>query len=487
MCSETKPPHAIMICYPLQGHINPFINLAMKLASNGFTITFVHTEYVHQQITKAQSEETTDDQVDIFCEARKSGLDIKYTTLSDGLPLDFNRSLNFYQYLESVHNDFPSVVDEFVGNLIDSGHSCSSSETFLIADTFQSWPGTVSRKYNLVYVSLWTQPASIFTLYYHLDLLKEHGHVPFRGDHDEIISCIPGMKPTKMKDLMSFIRHPDLSPIMQLVHKIVFQAFEDVKKANFILYNTMEELEPEILSALNKKQPGFAIGPLCSTDFTNNLVSRSLWSESDCTQWLGSKNKGSVLYVSFGSLAQLDEHVFVEIAHGLLLSEMNFIWVLRPGIVKSENDIASLYTKLANDSEGRGLMVPWCRQNDVLSHHAIGGFLTHCGWNSILESMWWGVPMICSPFFGDQLTNRKLVVDDLKIGINLCDGEVITREEVAEKIKHLMTEKSCDGLFKEVQQVKKILVDAMSENGSSQENIQLFIKDLKDEMHKRCQ
>ncbi|KAG9134582.1 hypothetical protein Leryth_000906 [Lithospermum erythrorhizon] len=287
-----------------------------------------------------------------------------------------------------------------------------------------------------------------------------------------------------MKDFMSFFLDSDLSTI---VHKIFFQAFEDVKKADLILYNTVEEFEHEILSALSQKQPGFAIGPLCATVLTNNRVSRSLWSESDCSHWLASMNPGSVLYVSFGSLAQLDEHVFVEIAQGLLLSKMNFLWALRPGIVKSENDLKSECAKLSDDSEGRGLIVPWCPQNDVLSHHAIGGFLTHCGWNSILESIWWRVPMICYPLLGDQLTNRKLVVDDWKIGINLSDGEIVSREEVAEKVKRLMSEKSSDGLRKEVQQVKKILDDAIAQKGSSQENIKSFVRELKAEMHKPWQ
>lgn len=167
---RTENPHAILIPVPLQGHIIPAVVLAVKLASKGFTITFINTESIHHSITKSLSHSSTNE--DIFLEARKSGLDIRYATVTDGLPLGFDRSLNHDQFIECLFHEFPAHVDEIVGNLVKHDPSISC----LIADTFHSWALMISNKYKLVNISFWTEPALVLTLYYHLDLLKKNGH-----------------------------------------------------------------------------------------------------------------------------------------------------------------------------------------------------------------------------------------------------------------------------------------------------------------------
>ncbi|KAK6231635.1 hypothetical protein SCA6_001708 [Theobroma cacao] len=465
-----QKPHAIMIAYPLQGHVIPSVQLAMKLASKGFTITFVNTQSIHHQITKSHPNTTTSDAEDIFTEARKSGLDIRYNVVSDGFPLEFDRSLNHDQFLEGVLHVMSAHIDELVANTIKT----NPPPTCLIADTFFVWSSMISNKYNLVNVSFWTEPALVFTLYYHLELLRSNGHFASIDNRDDVIDYIPGVRAVEPKDLMSYLQASDISTV---VHRIIFKAFEDVKKADFIICNTVQELEHETISALNKKQPTYAIGPIFPTGFTKSVVATSLWSESDCTQWLDTKRKGSVLYISFGSYAHASKNDIAEIAHGLLLSGVSFIWVLRPDIVSSgETDF--LPVGFEENIKGTGMIVPWCCQIAVISHPAVGGFLTHCGWNSILESVWCTVPLICFPLLTDQFTNRKLAVDDWKIGLNLSDKKQINRDEVVEKIHRLISRKSGDDLRKNIKEVKKKLENALSTVGSSEENFNQFICDV---------
>lgn len=171
--------HAIMIALPLQGHLSPFVDLAMKLASKGITVTFVHTEHAHHQITRSDS--AGSNQVDIFSAARASSsslaLDIRYATISDGFPLDFDRDSNSVEYWESLVRDFPSLVAECVGDVIAS----SDLPAFLVADTFAAWPAMVAGKYNLVNVSFWTQPATEFAIDYYRHLLVQNAHYPPKG------------------------------------------------------------------------------------------------------------------------------------------------------------------------------------------------------------------------------------------------------------------------------------------------------------------
>lgn len=169
--------HAIMVGFCYQGHITPFINLAMKLASNGCTVTFAHTESIHYMLSKADAGNAD---ADPFLGARESGLDIRYATVSDGLPVDFDRILYFDDHWDSIHRHFPSRVDELVGDVMNSDEA-SSFVHFLVADTFYSWPSSIAEKYKILNVSFWTEPALVFAIDYHLGLLRERGYFPIKG------------------------------------------------------------------------------------------------------------------------------------------------------------------------------------------------------------------------------------------------------------------------------------------------------------------
>ncbi|KAL6574865.1 hypothetical protein OROMI_012150 [Orobanche minor] len=477
MTGTQQKPHAIMIPYPYQGHINPFVHLAVKLASQGFTITFVNTQSVDRRISRAQSAAGCEGAADIFAGARDSGLDIRYATVSDGFPIGFDRSLNHDRFVEGLIRDFCDYVGELLARLAFS----DPPVTCLIADTFYVWASAVAGKHNLVTVSFWTEPALVLSLYYHLDLLKTNGHFGAKGKREDMIDYIPGVGTIKPTDLTSYLQADDIQTV---VHRVIYRAFDDVKKADIIICNTVQELEFDTLLALQKKQPIYAIGPIVS-GFTNQTVTTSLWTESDCTSWLDGKPNGSVLYVSFGSHAHTTSKEDIwEIAHGLLTSGVNFLWVIRPDIVNpGETDF--LPHGFENSIRGRGLIVQWCSQIKVISHRAIGGFLSHCGWNSVLESISCKVPLICFPLFTDQFTNRKLVVSDWKIGINLCDRSSITREEVEEKIKFVMSEGTSKELRKAIKEVSMKMENAWTIDGSSGRNFNQFIENLKAQISKK--
>ncbi|XP_015898468.3 UDP-glycosyltransferase 86A1 [Ziziphus jujuba] len=470
-------PHAIMFPLCFQGHIIPTVHLALKLASKGFTITFINTESTHHQIIKSRPQDDDNDEQDIFAGARKSGLDIRYKTMTDGFPLSFNRILNLGQFCVGLLHVFPVHVDEIVGNIVGDDPSVSC----LIADTFYPWPSTIAKKYNLVHISFWTEPVLVFTLYYHVDLLVINGHFASHDNREDTIDYIPGVQAIEPKDLISYLQQTDVSTA---TYELIFKAFESVKKADYILCNTVEELEPHAISGIREKQPIYAIGPLFSIIGQNgSIVATSLRSQSDCKQWLDTKPHGSVLYISFGSLAPLNELDVEEIAQGLLLSKVSFVWVLRPDSV-SYSESYVLPVGFEDEIKDRGLIVPWCNQIEVISHPAVGGFLTHCGWNSILESIWYGVPMLCFPIFTDQPTNRKIVVDDWKVGLNLCDKKPLTRLEVGEKINRLMSGKSAEELREEMKKVKEIVENAADKDGLSEKAICEFICQVKAKIDK---
>nr|AYC63490.1 UDP-glycosyltransferase [Scoparia dulcis] len=467
--SERRKAHAIVFPVPYQGHINPMINLTLKLASKGITVTFVHTEFVHNTLVKAQKHNMAQE-VDIFSDARASGLDIRYTTISDGYPLDFDRDLRFEEFWCGVMRDFPARVSDFVEKMIKSD---PSSAYFLVADTWFHWLPSIAKKYNIASVSFWTQPALVFSMIYHLDLLKQNGHLSLKGDVEEEINYLPGVESINTRDIMAYLKIERKEIAM---YENVFLIFEDAKETDFVLHNTVQELESRTLSALNESLPNYAIGPVNFFQAPSSAASKSLRSESDCNKWLDSKPPGSVLYVSFGSLVQMNKQMVEEVAYGLLQSEVNFIWVVRSSILGSESDI--LPVGFEDETKDRGLIVPWCNQIEVLSHPAVAGFLTHCGWNSTLESMWCGVPMICYPIYFEQPTNKKLVVEEWKIGISLSDGPAVNREEVSEKIRSIISGDTSELLKKQIKKIQSILRNAVDSDGSSEKNFDKFVEDL---------
>lgn len=161
--SESNNPkaHALVFPYPYQGHITPTINLAEKLASGGFAVTFVLPEFL-------QSHQT---------ESRNGG--VRFAAISDRFSKEFNRDLNFEEYWESMIADFPARVDEFVGTV--KGPDETATEFFLVADTLYTWPAEIATKHGLVNVSFWTAPALVFNIGDNLDLLRRNGHYPYKG------------------------------------------------------------------------------------------------------------------------------------------------------------------------------------------------------------------------------------------------------------------------------------------------------------------
>ncbi|QHO16915.1 7-deoxyloganetin glucosyltransferase [Arachis hypogaea] len=164
--------------------------------------------------------------------------------------------------------------------------------------------------------------------------------------------------------------------------------------------------------------------------------------DNKCLEWLDKRDRGSVVYVNFGSLVIMTPKQLSEFAWGLVNSKYHFLWVIRPNLVHDNNNngdgkLSDEYVNVIERCE-RGLVLGWCQQEKVLCHASIGGFLTHCGWNSTLESICEGVLMACWPFFAEQQTNSFYACKKWGIGIGMeieCD---VKREQVEGLVRELM-------------------------------------------------
>ncbi|KAL2932180.1 UDP-glycosyltransferase 86A1, partial [Bienertia sinuspersici] len=447
-------PHAIVVALALQGHVNPTIQLALKLASKGLSITFINFEHIHYQITLSNPT-CCDNKNDIFFEARTklSSLEIEYLTVSDGLPLEFDRLSNPQQSIGATIHCLPAHMEVAVSKIMKS----RPSTCCLIADAYSVWAPKLANKFRLLHASFWTEAAMVLDYGFHIDLLKENGHVgPGSSTRKDVIDYIPGIPSIKRKDLISFLHEENLT---SMEHQYIVKVMDYTKGADFILGNNIQELEAQSIEAIEAQTPFYAIGPLFPHGFTKSPIATSLWAESDCTHWLDSRPTKSILYISFGSCAQVTKDELEEIAYGIKLSGVNFIWVIRANMVGSDDPD----------------LLPVGFKDEVCDR---GGFLTHCGWNSTLESIWCQIPLICFPLVSDQFTNQKLIVDDWKIGCNLCEEKPLKRDEVQQKIKDLIGGQMGDELNATIKGIKRLLDTTITTDGFSEKNANNFIKDL---------
>lgn len=242
--------------------------------------------------------------------------------------------------------------------------------------------------------------------------------------------------------------------------------------ANGILVNTFSALEPEILAALNSGQvvpglpPVIALGPFSPTRKPPSLPSPAM-------RWLDEQPEKSVVYVSFGNRSAMLREQIRELAAGLEMSSWRFLWVVKNAKVDREEkaEVGELLGEgYARRVEERGLVVKeWVEQAAVLGHRAVGGFFSHCGWNSVTESAAAGVRMLAWPRLGDQRVNAALVA---RSGLGIwpeewaweADEAVVTGEEISGKVRELMG----DGRLEETAaELRAEAAAAVREGGSS--------------------
>ncbi|KAJ8747349.1 hypothetical protein K2173_012929 [Erythroxylum novogranatense] len=240
--------------------------------------------------------------------------------------------------------------------------------------------------------------------------------------------------PLKVKDLPVFdTKKPE--KFYQLVDRIV----NETKASSGIIWNTFQELEESALTKLGEELTTrmYPIGPF--HNYCPASSSSLLEQDRSSIAWLNKQEPRSVVYVSFGSIAAISEANFLEIAWGPANSRHPFLWVVRSGFVRGNKWLEKLPDRFLEDLNGRGHIVKWAPQLEVLTHPAVAVFWTHSGWNSTLESIYEGVPMMCTPCSGDQKVNARYVSDVWGVGVQVENG--LDREKIGRSIRRLMVEK----------------------------------------------
>ena len=346
----------------------------------------------------------------------------------------------------------------------------------LVLDPFSSDGLYVAKELNVspyIFVPL---NALVLSLLLHFPKLDETVSCEFR-DLTEPVK-LPGCIPIHGRDLVSSIQDRTTE-----WYKLFLRITKRLRLAEGIMFNTFTELEGSAIKALGEEAeagnlPLYPIGPIIQSGSTNQVDG----SESESLKWLDNQPSGSVLFVCFGSGGTLSVDQMNELALGLEMSRQKFLWVVRSPNNESANasylsdqsldksPLAFLPKGFIERTKEQGLVVPsWAPQAQVLCHGSTGGFLSHCGWSSTLESIMQGIPLIAWPLHAEQRMNAVLLVEDLKVAFRPSVNEkgLVDREEIAKIVKGLMVGEEGKKVQNRMKEVKIVAEKALSTNGSS--------------------
>ncbi|XP_054807253.1 UDP-glycosyltransferase 88F5-like [Prosopis cineraria] len=254
-------------------------------------------------------------------------------------------------------------------------------------------------------------------------------------------------------------------------------------KSKGLIVNTFNFLEPRTVQAItdgdcvpnDQTPPIFCIGPLI-TSAKDHAIARSTsdYDEaSDCMVWLDKQPSESVVFLCFGSKGVFSEAQIKEIAIGLERSRHRFLWVVKsPQGLNTEPKLDELLPHgFLERIKEKGLVVKsWAPQNAILRHESVGGFVTHCGWNSALEAVSYGVPMVAWPLYAEQHMNSVILVKEMKVAIAARDGSregLVSSDEVERRVRQLMEMEEGKVMRCRILEMKAMAIKAWCSGGSS--------------------
>ncbi|XP_052180295.1 7-deoxyloganetic acid glucosyltransferase-like [Diospyros lotus] len=461
-------PHVLIFPIPVQGHVNSMLRLAELLCAANLRVTFLISDFA---LARLQAHSNAQSRLSLYP-------DFSFTTISDGLPADHPRAGDrAMEVVMSLRETGRAKLREIMMRLLPV--------TCVIGDGGYSFAADVADEFGIPFMSFRTVGTCCFWAHFCVPDIIQAGELPFNGSSDyEMdlpVTTVPGMEGfLRRRDLPGFCRTEDPSdPLLQYIQ---FETRQSTR-AKAVILNTFEDLEGPILSQTRSQIPNlFTIGPLHShlkarlDGAATPQSSTSFWEEDwSCMKWLDAQPPKSVLYVSFGSITVLTKDQFMEFWHGLVNSRQRFLWVIRPESVSGGGQ-GNIPAELLEGTRERGCMVGWAPQEAVLSHQAVGGFWTHSGWNSTMESIAAGVPMICWPYFADQMINSRFVGEVWKLGLDMKD--LCDREVVEKMIRDLMEVRK-EEFVESANRMAELARKAIGDGGSSFRNLDRLVEAIR--------
>lgn len=483
MCSH-DPLHFVVIPFMAQGHMIPLVDISRILSQRqGVTVSIITTTQNVAKIKTSLSSSSLFPTINI--------VEVKFPSQQAGLPegcesVDMLASMGDLVKFFDAANSLEEQVEKAMEKMVQPRPSC------IIGDMSLPFTSRLAKKLKIP--KLLFHGFSCFSLMC-IQVVRQSGILKVIESNDEYFEL------PSLPDRVEFTK-PQVS-VLQPIEGNMKESTEKIIEADNdsygVIVNSFEELEVDYAREYRQARAGkvWCVGPvsLCNKlglDKAKRGDKASI-GQDQCLQWLDSQERGSVLYVCLGSLCNLPLAQLKELGLGLEESNKPFIWVIREW--GQHGDLAKWMQQSGFEEriKDRGLVIKgWAPQVFILSHASIGGFLSHCGWNSTLEGITAGVPLLTWPLFAEQFLNEKLVVQILKAGLKIGVekssmkygkeeeiGVMVSRESVRKAVDELMGDsEEAEDRRRKVKELSELANKALEEGGSSDSNITLLIQDI---------
>ena len=369
-------------------------------------------------------------------------------------------------------------VRDAVGEITSSG---SSRLGGFVLDMFCTHIIDVADEFGVPSYIFYTSGAASMSFNFHVQFLCDNEGldlIQFKSSDAELE--IPSyVNPVPRKVFPSVMFDQDGGAAGMLLNLV-----RTLRQVKGIMVNTFVELESHAIQSFSGTTlpPVYSVGPILSTQ-------AECVDASAIMSWLDDQPPSSVIFLCFGSWGSFGGDQVKEIANGLERSGHRFLWSLRqppPTKMGSPSDYVNVEEVLPEGFLDRtiknGKVIGWAPQVTVLAHSAIGGFVSHCGWNSTLESIWYAVPMATWPLFADQQLNAFQLVKDLGLAVEIKmdyhrdNDYIVSAQEIEIGLNNLVN--MDNKMRKNIEEMKRISRKVMIEGGSSHSSLGKFIEDM---------
>ncbi|KAJ7953972.1 UDP-glycosyltransferase [Quillaja saponaria] len=455
--ANTKQPHIFIFPYPAQGHILPMLDLTHQLALSGLSITVLVTPKNLPTLNSLLS----------------------IHPLIQTLVLPFPSHPKLPAGVENVREvgsfgNIPIInaLSKLQDPIIQWFTSHPSPPVAIISDFFLGWTSKIANQLGIPRFAFYSSGAFLASVLNHswqnMKTVRSKAIVDF--------SDLPGVPSFKNEHLPSTIRlYRESDPDWEFV--------KDSSIANIFgwgcVFNSFEALEDPYLDYLTRTlghQRVYGVGPL-SLIGTQMVAPNPHPGSINVLTWLDGCPDGSVLYVCFGSQKLLNREQMEGLANGLERSGIRFVWVVKTGTAQEEAEV--IPDGFEDRVSGHGLVIKgWVQQVLILGHRAVGGFLSHCGWNSVLEGIVGGAMIIGWPMEADQFVNARLLVEDLGVAVRVCEGGETVPDSIklGYEIAQAMSEKSPQKV--RAKKLRDEAIAAVNYGGSSSRALNGLVKEL---------
>ncbi|XP_043690507.1 UDP-glycosyltransferase 88F3-like [Telopea speciosissima] len=348
--------------------------------------------------------------------------------------------------------------------------SNSSSIAALVIDFFCNSAFPIAADLNIPLYNYVPSGASGLSVFLYLPTIHNQTDKSLRelGNTNLDIPGLPSIRAAQMPQVLLDRNNEFYDDMLDLSNHLT--------KSRGIISNTFEALEPRVIEAVREQMPAFfCIGPLVLQPIDQS-------SESDCLKWLDMQPSRSIVFLSFGSRGVFPAKQIAEIAAGLERSGQRFLWVVRSPPPDSDTrsslsatddfDLNAVMPEgFLDRTRDRGLVVKsWAPQVEVLSRESVGGFVTHSGWNSVLEAVCAGVPLLAWPLYAEQEVNKVVLVEEMKLAMPMEVAEedgIVVAAEVEKRVRALMDSEEGTEMRERCREMREKALAAWAEGGSS--------------------